>query len=78
MLAMGNTVEMKDLRGSERRSTTPYVHGRMGVILQCDVQALAWLLVALGFNLSILTSAATFYSSRLQRLHCDLGPDRWP
>jgi hypothetical protein len=30
------------------------------------------------FSLSILTSTATFYSIRLKRLHCDLGPDRWP
>jgi hypothetical protein len=29
-----------------------------------------------GFSLSILTSVATFYSTRLQRLQCDLGPDR--
>jgi hypothetical protein len=30
------------------------------------------------FRLSILTSVATFYTTRLQRLHYDLGPDRWP
>jgi hypothetical protein len=41
-------VETKDLRDSGRRSITPYNHGRMGVVLQCVVHALAWLLVALG------------------------------
>jgi hypothetical protein len=29
----------------------------------------------LGFSLSILTSAATFYSTSLQWLYSDLGPD---
>jgi hypothetical protein len=28
-------------------------------------------------SLSILTSVAAIYSTRLQLLHCDLGPDRW-
>jgi hypothetical protein len=37
---------MNDLRGSGRRSVTPYVHKRMGVVLQCEVQALACHLVA--------------------------------
>jgi hypothetical protein len=32
----------------------------------------------LEFGLSILTSTTTFYSTRLQRLHSDLGPNRWP
>jgi hypothetical protein len=27
-----------------------------------------------GFSLSILTSVAAFYSSRLHRLHCDIEP----
>jgi hypothetical protein len=39
---------MKDLRGLGHRSVIPYVHKRMRVVLQCVVQALAWLLVALG------------------------------
>jgi hypothetical protein len=39
---------MKDLRGSDYRSVTTYIHGRIGVVLQYTVQALAWLLVALG------------------------------
>jgi hypothetical protein len=37
--------------------------------------------LALGFpefGLSILTSVAAFYSTRLQWLHCDLGSDKWP
>jgi hypothetical protein len=45
---MGNTVEIKDLRDSDRRNVTPYVHEKIGVILQCVVQALTWLLVTLG------------------------------
>jgi hypothetical protein len=48
MLAMGEHGGDEDLRGLGRWSVIPYVHGRMGVVLQCDVQALAWLLVALG------------------------------
>jgi hypothetical protein len=47
-VSWGDTVETKYLRGSGRESVTPYIHGRMGVILQCVVQVLAWLLVALG------------------------------
>jgi hypothetical protein len=33
----------EDFRGSGRRSIIPYVHARMRVVLQCVVQALAWL-----------------------------------
>jgi hypothetical protein len=31
----------EDLRGSSHQSIIPYVHGRMRVVLQCAVQALA-------------------------------------
>jgi hypothetical protein len=41
-------VETKDLQGLDHRSVIPYAYGRMRVVLQCAVQALAWLLVALG------------------------------
>jgi hypothetical protein len=33
----------RDLRGLDHRSVIPYVHEMMGVVLQCVVQALAWL-----------------------------------
>jgi hypothetical protein len=33
----------EDLRGSGHWSVIPYVHGRMGVVLQCAIQVLAWL-----------------------------------
>jgi hypothetical protein len=39
----------QDLRGSDHRSVIPYVHRRMGVILQCVVQALAWSFFILTF-----------------------------
>jgi hypothetical protein len=35
--------EHKDVRGLGRQSVIPYIHGRMGVVLQCSVQAFAWL-----------------------------------
>jgi hypothetical protein len=41
-------VEMKDLHGLGHQSVIPYVDGRMRVVLQCAIQALAWLLIALG------------------------------
>jgi hypothetical protein len=34
----------EDLCDLDRRSVIPYVHGRIGVALQCIIQALAWLL----------------------------------
>jgi hypothetical protein len=46
------------------------------ITVYCSSVGLA--LGCLGFSLSILMSIIVFYSSRLQRLHCDLGPDRWP
>jgi hypothetical protein len=33
----------EDLHGSGRCSVMPYVHERMGVVLQCNVQVLALL-----------------------------------
>jgi hypothetical protein len=33
----------EDLHDSGRWSVIPYVHGRIGVVLQCVVQVLAWL-----------------------------------
>jgi hypothetical protein len=41
-------VETKNLCDTSRRSVIPYVHERMRVVLQCVVQVLASLLVALG------------------------------
>jgi hypothetical protein len=41
MLAMGEHGGDEDLRGSGRRSVIPYIYGRIGVVLQCDVQSLA-------------------------------------
>jgi hypothetical protein len=35
--------EHKGLRGSDHRSVIPYVHEKMRDVLQCVVQALAWL-----------------------------------
>jgi hypothetical protein len=41
-------METKDLHGLSHQSIIPYIYGRIGVVLQYDGQALAWLLVALG------------------------------
>jgi hypothetical protein len=38
----------EDLRDLDRRSVIPYVHGRMGVVLQFAVQVLAWLFQSWG------------------------------
>jgi hypothetical protein len=37
----------EDLHGLNYRSVIPYIHERMRVILQCVIQALVWLFVAL-------------------------------
>jgi hypothetical protein len=42
-LAMKKHVGHENLRGSGCWSVIPYVHGRMRVVLQCAVEALAWL-----------------------------------
>jgi hypothetical protein len=42
MLAVDEQGGHQDLRGSDHRSVTPYVHERMGVALLCVVQVLAW------------------------------------
>jgi hypothetical protein len=59
--------ERKTLRPQENGSCIAVCCSCVGLALGCH-----------GFSLSILTSAATFYSSSLQWLHCDLEPDRWP
>jgi hypothetical protein len=43
----------EDLRGLGHRIIIPYIHGRMGVVLQCDVQVLASLSSELGLRESI-------------------------
>jgi hypothetical protein len=55
----------EDLRSLNHWSVIPHVHGRIGVVLQCVVQALSWLFQSWGWeNPLILASAWTFYSSR--------------
>jgi hypothetical protein len=55
----------ENLCGSDRRSIIPYVHGRMGVILQCYVEALVSLSsIEIQRTPLVLTSVWTFYSSR--------------
>jgi hypothetical protein len=39
-----------DLCDSDRQSVIPYVHGRMGVVLYCAVQVLAWLFLSWGLR----------------------------
>jgi hypothetical protein len=59
----------------ERYTLRPRENGGC-IAVYCSSVGLA--LDGLGFSLSILTSVAAFYSSRLQRLHYDLGLNRWP
>jgi hypothetical protein len=47
MLAMREHGGDEDLHGLNHRSVIPYIHERMRVILQCVIQALVWLFVAL-------------------------------
>jgi hypothetical protein len=59
----------------ERNTLRPRENGSC-IIVCCSSVGLA-----LGypeFGLRILTSVVAFYSTRLQRLHYDLRPDRWP
>jgi hypothetical protein len=59
----------------ERNTLRPWENGSC-ITVCCSNVGLA--LGCPGFRLSILTFATAFYSTRPQRLHCDLGPDRWP
>jgi hypothetical protein len=59
--------ERNTLRPQENESCIAVCCSSIGLALGC-----------LGFSLSILTSTIAFYSSRLQRLHYDLGPDSCP
>jgi hypothetical protein len=59
--------ERNTLRPRENESCITVCCSSVGLALGCP-----------GFSLSILMSIATFYIIRLQWLHCDLGPDRWP
>jgi hypothetical protein len=45
------------------------------IVVCCSSTGLA--LGCLESGLRILKFVAAFYSTRLQRLHCVLGPDRW-
>jgi hypothetical protein len=57
----------------ERNTLCPQDNG-LCIVVCCSSVGLA--LGCLGFSLSILTSAVTFYSTSLQLLYSDLGPDR--
>jgi hypothetical protein len=74
MLALDERSGHQDLHGSDRRSVIPYVHESMGVVLfKC------WLFSRLPcVALRVLMPAIAFYSTRLLRSHCALGPDRRP
>jgi hypothetical protein len=64
-----------DLRGSGRRSVIPYVHGKMRVVLQCAIQALALLFQSwVERTCLVLASARFFYSSRLGNYNETQGP----
>jgi hypothetical protein len=59
--------ERNTLRPRENESCIAVCCSSVGLALGCPE-----------FGLPILTSVAALYSTRLQWLHCDLGPDRWP
>jgi hypothetical protein len=78
MLAMGEhggDEEFMWFRPPERNTLRPRENGSF-IAVCCSSVGLA--LGCLGFSLSILTSVAAFYGSRLHRLDRDLGYDRWP
>jgi hypothetical protein len=60
---------------AERNILCPRENGGY-IALCCSSVSLA--LGVLGSVPPILTSVVAFYSTRLQRLHCDIRPDRWP
>jgi hypothetical protein len=78
MLAMGEHGgdERFTWFGPSERNTLCLRENESCILMCCSSVGLA--LGFPGFSLSILTSAATFYSSRLQQLHCALGSDKWP
>jgi hypothetical protein len=59
-----------DLRGLDRWSVIPYVHGR------CCI-AVSMVLLKGELNLSHFVACPAVYSSRACQLHCNLGPNRW-
>jgi hypothetical protein len=60
-------LERNTLRPRENESCIVACCSSVGLALGCPQ-----------FGLPILTSAAAFYSTRVHRLHYDLGPNRWP